>query len=369
MDLHQENLKVNNNHMQRLAACGSPFPVGDQAETLPGPARLLRDGPGGVDGRVDFKKSPSVPYGLAALLSNCLLQDKRIEFLRKGFIAAESIIEDFRRMKEKVDGKKGSLMVNDAGEVMTFPVRSRWNSDWSYGGYVGRRMLEHLRGLKKVTHFILTVKPEKVLELHPDWWCYGDREFLVVAIGFMVSEFLRKLRQRKAGRGEPWNFITWVLEFHKSGYVHVHFMFYGHWVANIDEMWALWGVCDRNGVRFAARRSFTDGEGICRYLTHYLSEDLQALGETKGFESLAAFMWFFRRRLYNFRHSRVGVDGERSLGISGEQFKRPLKWRLYEGMAGQVVKDVDGREIMVPPQRLRIGKRIDDYLEKLKGAS
>ena len=351
-----------NDHTVAVGAFHSFLAGGDVVASV-GADRLLRD----ALTEAKSEKSCSVPYGLAALLNNCLLKDKRIEFLQKGFVAAESVIEDYRRMKEKVDGKKGSLMVNDAGEVMAFPVRSRWNSDWCYGGYVGRRMLEHLRGLKKVTHFILTVKPEKVLALHPDWWCYGDREFLVVAIGFMVSEFLRKLRQRKKGRGEPWNFITWVLEFHESGYVHVHFMFYGHWVADIDEIWALWGVFDRNGVRFAKRR-FTDGEGICRYLTHYLSKDLQALGDKKESESLAAFMWYFRRRLYNFRHARIGLDGKRSLGIAGEQFKRPLKWHIYEGLAGQVITDADGCEIVVPPRGVRIGKRIDDYLASLNMA-
>jgi hypothetical protein len=89
------------------------------------------------------------------------------------------------------------------------------------------------------------------------------------------------------------------------------------------------------------------------------------LAEEKGLESLAAFMWFFRRRLYNFRHSRRGLDGKKSLGISGEQFKRPVKWHLYEGLAGQVVTDADGHEIVVPPRRVRISKRIDDYLESL----
>jgi len=48
MNLQQENPKVNINHMQRLVACGSSFPVGGQAEAPPGADRLLRDAPGGV---------------------------------------------------------------------------------------------------------------------------------------------------------------------------------------------------------------------------------------------------------------------------------------------------------------------------------
>jgi len=80
-------------------------------------------------------------------------------------------------------------MVNEAGEVMTFPVRCRWNSEWSYGGHVGRKMLEQVRGLKKITHFILTADPKRVKEYMPDWWCYGDREFLTWLSGSWCLSF------------------------------------------------------------------------------------------------------------------------------------------------------------------------------------
>jgi len=53
------------------------------------------------------RKKKSGPYGLAALLDNCMKKDKRIELLRNGFLSTESIVEDFRKMKAKVDGKRG----------------------------------------------------------------------------------------------------------------------------------------------------------------------------------------------------------------------------------------------------------------------
>ncbi len=135
------------------------------------------------------KKRKAGPYGLAALLNNCMVKDKRISLLKDGFVSIESVVDDYRKMRSRVEGKRGPLMVNDKGEVMTFPVRSRWNTEWCYGGHVGRKMLEQLQGLKKVTHFILTTDPTRVSEYMPDWWCYGEREFLTVVIGFMVSEF------------------------------------------------------------------------------------------------------------------------------------------------------------------------------------
>ncbi len=157
------------------------------------------------------------------------------------------------------------------------------------------------------------------------------------------------------------------MEFHESGYVHVHLLFYGSWVAKFEEIHELWGVCDYNGVRFAKRR-FTDGPGICRYLTRYLSKDLQSLGNEKGSERLAALMWYFRRRLYNFRHYAIGLDGQRVWGIPGEQFKRPVKWRLYRAEAGEV-ELTDGRVVWYKPPGKRIGKQIDDYLVAIDAAA
>ncbi len=274
------------------------------------------------------KKDGQGPNGLAGLLNNCLLRDKRIDLLKNGFIADSSIVFDYVDMRMKTNGKRSPLMSNDAGEVVTFPVRSRWNNEYDYGSYVGYKMLDEVAGLKHITHFILTIDPSIIENLMPDWWCWGEKEFLVVCGGYLVSEFLRKLRSRKKKRGEPWNFVAWVMEFHASGVLHFHFMFYGKWVATFEEIHEIWGLCDYNGVRFAKRRHIT-GDVLCRYLTRYLSKDLQNVGETKEMERSAAFMWFFRRRLYNFRHHIVDENGKRSWRIGDEHMKKPM-WRLYK---------------------------------------
>ena len=73
-----------NDHTVAVGAFHS-FLAGGDVVASTGADRLLRD----VPVEAGFEKSCSVPYGLAALLSNCLLKDKRIEFLRKGFIAKE----------------------------------------------------------------------------------------------------------------------------------------------------------------------------------------------------------------------------------------------------------------------------------------
>jgi hypothetical protein len=180
------------------------------------------------------------------------------------------------------------------------------------------------------------------------------------------------LRRRKLARKEPWNFIAWVMEFHESGYVHIHTMWYGGWVARFDELQELWGVCDNNGIRKGGKKGsgITSGKGLCYYLTKYLSKDLQSLAvanndETiplnKYAESLAAMLWYFRRRLYNFRHYMIDDEGNKVWGIPGEQFEKKGSWRLYQGTPGEVVLE-DGSVAWYDPGGVRIGKRIDDYL-------
>jgi len=297
------------------------------------------------------KKDGQGPNGLAGLLNNCLLGDKRIDLLKNGFIDDSAIVDDYKVMRKKVNGKRSPLMSNEAGEVVTFPVRSRWNNEYDYGSYVGYKMLDEVAGLKNVTHFILTINPEVIENIMPDWWCWGEKEFLIVCGGYLVSEFLRKLRARKKKRGEPWNFVSWVMEFHESGLLHFHFMFYGKWVATFEEIHELWGLCDYNGVRFAKRRHIT-GDVLCRYLTRYLSKDLQNVAEKKGMERAAGFMWFFRRRLYNFRHHVVDENGKRSWRIGDEHMKKPM-WRLYKSGGKKEMQSVavesESEVIDVPP--------------------
>lgn len=251
-----------------------------------------------------------------------------------GLVSESEIIEDFREMRKKVDGSVFQL-INDAGEIVSCPMKSRWNSNYNYGGAVGRRVNEEIRSLKILRHFILTVDPKNVAERVPDYWAYGEKEYVAAIIGSEVTRFLQRLQLRKKRRNERWNFIAWFFELHQSGYVHVHFMFYGKWVATFEEIAELWGWCAPNGVRFAHTRDgkvakFAKGEALAGYLSHYLSIDLAVSMYRKEFERIAAFLWFFKRRLYNMRHKRINENGKVTYGIPGEEKKKnPEGWKLY----------------------------------------
>jgi hypothetical protein len=50
----------------------------------------------------------------------------------------------------------------------------------------------------------------------------------------------------------------------------------------------------------------------------------------REFERIAAFLWYFRRRLYNLRHKRINEDGKVTYGIPGEEKKKnPEGWHLF----------------------------------------
>jgi hypothetical protein len=68
---------------------------------------------------------------------------------------------------------------------------------------------------------------------------------------------------------------------------------------------------------------------LARYLTRYISKDLKNINN-KNMERIGAFLWFFRRRLYNMRHKIRNSDGEYTLGIGRDQFQPKVKWYPFK---------------------------------------
>lgn len=335
------------------------FPGSSIVETIAVPAprasRARRE-------RLDFsnenfdqktKEKREKPYGLASLCNNWLKGCNQAEMLKNGYLSESDIVKDFRKMCMKVSGKRSPLMINESGELMTFPIKSRWNSDYNYGIAVGRKALDEVKGLRKVSHLVLTIDAKRLYEFIPDWWVYGDEEFMAIMGGKMVSEFLRKYRAYKKKVQEKNNFITWVMEFHISGLVHFHMLFYGSWVAPIPVIHSMWPYCDENGIRFGKRIKHQDnGYVLAKYLTKYITYDLQNVDDKLKhckdkdidvkevrikMERIKAFLWFFKRRLYNLRHHVKNSDGEYTLGIGRDQYISKIKWKMYEGGHKDVV--------------------------------
>lgn len=279
------------------------------------------------------KEKKVCPYGLASLGNNWENISSSILDLKNGFIQDVDIVENYKKMIIRVNGKRTPLLVNDKGEVRTFPLKSRWNQEYHYGYIVGQKALDQVKGLRKVSHLILTIAPERLKYMKPDWWCWGDEEFMAVFGGQLVSEFLHKLRAYKKKHGEPNNFVTWVMEFTEKGMAHFHLIFYGSWVADLEVLKSFWPYSEGQGIRFGKPiRHQDNGAALARYLTRYITKDLQQIEDktlNKKMERIRAFLWYFKRRLYNLRHKIKNSDGEYTLGIGREQFVNPMKWRKY----------------------------------------
>jgi hypothetical protein len=325
-----------------------------------------------VESELENQKEGVDPYGLASLCNNWLKGCSQAEMLKNGLIAESDIIQDFRKMVMKVSGKRSPLMINEAGEVLTFPVKSRWNTEYNYGIAVGRKALDEVKGLRKVSHLILTVDAKRLNEFIPGWWVYGDEEFMAIIGGKMVSEFLRKYRAYKKKVQEKNNFVTWVMEFHISGLVHFHMLFYGSWIAPIPVLHSMWPYSEENGIRFGKRIKHQDnGYVLAQYLTRYITYDLQNVDDKikhckdenidvkkvrAKMERIKAFLWFFKRRLYNLRHHVKNSDGLYTLGIGRDQYISKIKWKMYDGVRNDVVviKEVIGDIVDVagPPSEM-----------------
>ena len=299
----------------------------------------------GDDVRV-VSKSPFFPFGLAASINNSLARDERVCGLRDGHFDVDYIVDKFVKMLDVVRGKK-ELFQNPDGEEVWLKQRSRWNPDYDYGGAVGRKLSDQVKGLRFVSHLILTIDPKRMDRFVPHWWLWGVKVFSWIVLGLLVGGFLEGLRKHLRSRGRPWSFVSWVIEPHESGFPHVHLMFLGSYIADLPVLVGLWPYSEPNGVRLGRRREGGGrergfhGSYLPQYLSKYLSKDMQVLasaykgklgkGEKRTDDEkerllIAACVYFFKRRLFNCRHCVRSEAGE-MVWVFAQRLKREGKWR------------------------------------------
>jgi hypothetical protein len=292
------------------------------------------------------QKSPSFPFGLASVVNNSFAGDTRVCWLRDGFIDDRYVVEKFLTMVKHVSGKK-DLYIDPDGNDKWLKQRSRWNPDYDYAGAVGRTLSEQVKGLRYVSHLILTLDPKRIGLYMPHWWIWGEKAFAWIVVGFLVGQFLEGLNKYLRSINRPWSFIAWVIEPHESGFPHVHLMFLGNYIADLAVLVGLWPYSEPQGVRLGGRRkdgTFArgfQGKNLVRYLTVYLSKDIQSfaaaynrklakgeklsLGE-KDRIRIAAFVHFFRRRLFNCRHLVTNEDGSK-IWLFAQKLKSEGRWK------------------------------------------
>jgi hypothetical protein len=270
----------------------------------------------------DFNILEGFPSGFTAVGNNWLKHNKSANLLKDGFIVDTDIIKAFDDMVKRLKYKSSPPMVNAQGDIRTFPAKSRWNPDYNYGYSVGNRALDQVKGLKSVSHLVLTVSREKVKAIIPNWWAYSIEDYMAVRGGEFVTYFLRKYREYQKKQGFKNAFVTWVMEFQEKNddMVHFHLLFYGRYIAPLPELIKWWPLSDAQGVRLGKpiKHQYA-GDTLARYLTRYITKGLERMRETKR-KRMAAFLWFFKRRLYNMRHNLKNSDGKHTAGIGREAY-------------------------------------------------
>jgi hypothetical protein len=284
---------------------------------------------------VDLQKSKVLgknPYGFTAVGNNWLKRSRAAQMLKDGFVIDTDIIKDFDDMLQKLKYKSSPPMINDQGEIRTFPAKSRWNPEYNYSMVVGSKALDEVKGLRDVCHVVLTVSREKAEAILPDWWAYDVEDYLAVRGGEFVTEFLRKYRAYQKKIGSSNRFVTWVMEFQEKNddMVHFHLLFYGRYIAPLEKMIEWWPLSEPQGVRLGKpiKHNYA-GDALARYLTRYISKDLERVREMRR-KRMAAFLWYFKRRLYNMRHHIKNSDGKYTLGIGRDAYVSSWK-RCFTG--------------------------------------
>jgi len=281
-------------------------------------------------GAVPFSLGGGSPFGLGPSVFNCRRITEREMDLRDGIVTIEDIVEDYRAMRKRVEGARSPVLMEckKTGELKTFPVRSRWNTQYNYSRAVKAKVLADLSGLRDLKMFVLTIDRGKAESAIPEWFVGSQREYFTAFGGEHVSTFLRKVRdhvaadRKKKGKVFRWNYVCWFMELHESGEVHFHVVFRGGWVAAFSDLERFWGLGAVRYKPFAGNKGMS-GRALAGYLTGYLSKDLRRMMAADR-ERQAALLWFLRRRLFNIRHGIYVPGGKRLPAFQAE-------WVPYDG--------------------------------------
>lgn len=269
---------------------------------------------------------PLVPLGLVKVINNYHDDHKMMTSLYYGLEDERDVQANFVKMESRVTGSGVVYRDRETGEVKDGKSKSRWNSDYDYGGSVYHRLVDEAAGLKHCCMVTLTYDQNLLKQLMPDWWVLGIKEFAILFTGFFESNFVKQVTMHQKRQGRPATYLGSVLEFHlerglNQYLLHVHVIFAGKWVASTDKLHQFWGISQYQGVDV----KLLSGRSAVGYISKYVTKNLELFRENKEMKQLAKWFWFFRRRLFNIRHKKAGHVG---LGFSR---------RLYEKKACDLI--------------------------------
>jgi hypothetical protein len=229
---------------------------------------------------------------------------------KRGVVTTEWIIRAFESVRKDAD-RVNVYYDHDEDRFIKVNGTSRWSSDpWKYQRKVKRDLEEQTQGLRSLTMLTLTFD-RKRLRTTPEFAGWTDKTeqgmdlFIIRHLSDYLGRFLDRLKKYRKRKKLKWNFVSWAFElWNKAGdfHPHIHIIFFGGYVAPLDVLKEYWIYSDPNQVDVKPMRN----NNVAGYIVKYVGKGLDRLCR-KGYEIYAAFIWYFKRRLYAVRPGFVKV--------------------------------------------------------------
>jgi hypothetical protein len=306
-----------------------------------------------IQGRIDYNKIKCI--------KDLRGGKKRLYLYEMGLIDEKEVYEWFDNMVYRQNNEGAGLVNSDGKHIIA--------QDGRFCNKRGKRSLklqkQFKEGIGEISDCILltlTTHEKEVLKFMPENTNLFPVQFATINIGTWISKFLDRLRKYQKNRSIPWEFVGWTIEFQegkkkkgsipRNGFPHVHMIFRGRWIGNIQEVAKLWPYCEAQGVDYMTKAKYekklisqgklksdkhVSGIRLINYITAYVSKCSKAVitkGHKKdklvGVHKGYAWLAFGGGRMFNVaRDYKKSFDKE----VCADPREEKEIWK-YEGVRG-----------------------------------
>lgn len=290
---------------------------------------------------------------------------KRIYAYEMGLIEEKEIYEWFDNMVYR-QNNEGAGLVNADGKRIVAQNGRFCNKKGKRSFKLQKQFKEGIGEIQDCILLTLTTHEKEVSRFMPKNTNLLPVQFATVNIGKWISIFMDRLRKYQKHRSIPWEFVGWALEFQtgdlkknpipRNGFPHVHMIFRGKWIGNIQEIAKLWPYCEAQGVDYMTKAKYerklrgqgklkpgqhVSGIRLINYVTAYVSKCSKAvitkgIGKDKlvGIHKGYSWLAFAGGRMFNVARNYKNKIEEKQTASDLEQEKKEV-WK-YEGVRSAI---------------------------------
>lgn len=312
---------------------------------------------------------------------------KRLIALEYGFIRPKEIYEWFADLVNR-QNNTGILLTSPEGKSVIAQNGRFCNRKGKRSMQVQKVFKEGIGEISDCILFTLTTHQNEVKRHMPEHTNLSPVEYATVNIGEWISGFINRLRQWQRVRDIPWEFVGWTIEFQEgekngpdghhgdplkmhNGYVHVHMIFRGKWIGNIQEIAKLWPYCEIQGVDYMDKKKYEkklraegklkhgqhiSGIRLINYVTAYVSKCSKAVIKKDGqiyVHKGYAWLAYTCGRMFNVAREYKRVGNKEKCNVKQyrtfqERYIKNLKegWQ-YGGVQVYQVKKDDMQKVSI----------------------